>query len=135
MSTPPDERVVLAELGEQGLANLVRAFYERVRNDDLLAPMYRAHLEHSGETWEQAEGRLRDFLIYRFGGSKAYVEERGHPRLRMRHMAFAIDLAAAQRWLALMGGAMDDALVSPAVRAVLQPYFRNTALFMINRED
>ena len=77
---------VHAIMGEEGLTRLVAAFYQRVRTDDVLAPLY------PPEDWEGAEKRLRDFLIYRFGGSDRYIQERGHPRLRGRHMPFSIGI-------------------------------------------
>ena len=55
-----------------------------------------------------AEQRLRDFLVGRFGGPSRYIEARGHPRLRMRHMPFAITPAARQRWLELMARALEE---------------------------
>jgi hemoglobin len=128
------EREVFAELGEGGFDRLVAAFYTRAMADDILGPMYRAALSTSGETVEHARERLRDFLIFRFGGVQKYVEQRGHPRLRMRHMPFAIDWRGAERWIALMNAAMDEAGVSTEARTVLEPYFRQTALFMVNRE-
>lgn len=132
-SPHPDERLVLAELGEDGLARLVSAFYRRVEGDDLLGPMYAAHLETTGETLADAEARLRGFLVFRFGGSRAYVEERGHPRLRMRHMPFAIDARGAERWLMLMRAAMGEVQVPDGAARALWPYFEQTARFMINR--
>ena len=60
-----------------------------------------------------AEQRLRDYLIYRFGGPPNYIEERGHPRLRMRHMPFAITQAARDRWMLLMDRALEQADLPP----------------------
>ena len=118
---------VIDEIGENGVRSMVAAFYRRVREDDLLAPMY-----PDGD-WEGAESRLADFLIYRFGGSQKYIEERGHPRLRMRHMPFSIGEAERDRWLALMGAAMDEVEVPAPVRATLDPFFAQVADFMRNR--
>ena len=61
-----------------------------------------------------AEERLRGFLIFRFGGPPRYIEERGHPRLRMRHAPFAIGQAARNRWVQLMNNAFAEAAL-PAV--------------------
>ena len=74
------EAIVIEQLGEEGIASMTGAFYKRVQRDELIGPMY------PDSDWEGAEKRLRDFLIFRFGGSQRYVEERGHPRLRMRHV-------------------------------------------------
>jgi hemoglobin len=68
-------------IGEEGFTRLVAAFYRRVPQDDILGKMY------PEEDPAGAEQRLRGFLIYRFGGPQHYIEERGHPRLRARHMA------------------------------------------------
>lgn len=114
-------------IGEDGFARLVRAFYAQVPGDDVLGPMYPA------EDLAGAEARLRDFLVGRFGGPLRYVEQRGHPRLRARHSPFAIDRAARDRWVQLMGRALDAAGFPPDVDGVLRPFFADTATFMINR--
>src|SRR5437763_1435413 len=83
---------VYGRIGEQGIARVVAAFYRRVPQDDVLGPMY------PPQDLQGAEERLRDFLIYRFGGPQRYLEQRGHPRLRARHGRFAIDQRARDRW-------------------------------------
>jgi hemoglobin len=120
------EGEVYARIGEDGFARLVRAFYAQVPADDILGAMYPAH-DLAG-----AEERLRDFLIGRFGGPPRYIEQRGHPRLRMRHMPFVIDAAARHRWVALMDRALDEAALPGEAVAVLQPFFHHMASFMIN---
>ena len=120
---------VYERIGESGFERLVAGFYRRVRNDDLLGPMY------PPDDWDAAEERLRDFLVGRFGGPMRYVERRGHPRLRMRHMPFRIDSAARDRWLDLMGAAMAEAKLPDDVAAVLTPYFVQTADHMRNAPD
>ena len=128
MSAPPlDEGLVYARIGEDGFARLVRAFYAQVPADDILGPMYPAD-DLSG-----AEDRLRDFLVGRIGGPPRYMEQRGHPRLRMRHMPFAVDTAARDRWVALMDRALVEAELPEDAVAVLQPFFHHMASFMINR--
>ena len=62
-----------------------------------------------------------------------YVEERGHPRLRMRHLPFAIDGEARNRWVALMDRALDDAELPPEAGALLRAFFHSTATFLRNR--
>jgi hemoglobin len=123
------EEMVLAALGEEGFRELVAAFYRRVREDDLIGPMYPA------DDWEGSERRLADFLVFRFGGDDRYLRERGHPRLRMRHFPFSIGLAERDRWLALMGGAMDEQGVRGSVREALDGFFAQVADFMRNREE
>ncbi len=71
-----DEMEVFSAVGEEGFARLIAAFYEQVPGDDILGPMYPKH------DMVGAEQRLRDYLIYRFGGPQRYIEERGHPRLK-----------------------------------------------------
>ena len=127
MSMPLDEGQVYARIGEEGFARLVRAFYAQVPGDDILGPMYPA------EDMEGAEVRLRDFLVGRFGGPPRYMEQRGHPRLRMRHMPFAIDAAGRNRWVALMDRALVEAEIPKDAAAVLTPFFHHMASFMIIR--
>ena len=122
-----DEAAVYSAIGEDGFARLVRGFYKQVPDDPVLGPMY------PGDDLPGAEQRLRDFLIGRFGGPPRYVEERGHPRLRMRHMPFAIDGEARNRWVALMDRALDEAALPPDVSAVLRGFFHSTATFLRNR--
>jgi hemoglobin len=121
------EEQVYAAIGDDGFARLVRTFYAQVPGDDVLGPMYPAH-DLAG-----AEERLRDFLIGRFGGPPRYIEQRGHPRLRMRHAPFAIDTAARDRWVILMDRALDETRLPAEVTSVLREFFHATATFMINR--
>ena len=120
-------RTLYEVLGESGFERLTQAFYARVPDDDILGPMYPA-----GQT-EAARVQLRDFLVGRFGGPQRYIEQRGHPRLRMRHMPFPIDERARDRWMELMSQALDEAGFEPEVSAFLLRYFADTATFMINR--
>jgi len=127
------ETRVYSILGEDGFARLVAAFYRRVETDDILGPMYRDSTERAGETLADAERRLLDFLIYRFGGPARYIERRGHPRLRARHAPFVIDRAAADRWVALMDDAMAETQVPADAAAAMRPFFAHAAELMINR--
>lgn len=114
-------------VGDDGIARVTAAFYDAVRRDELLAPMY------PEDDWAGAEQRLRDFLVGRFGGPQRYVEQRGHPRLRMRHARFAIDAAARDRWFELMGAAIDAADLPPDVAERMRDFLGQTATFLINR--
>ena len=97
--------------------------------DDILGPMYpKADLA-------AAEERLRDFLIGRFGGPTRYIEQRGHPRLRMRHAPFPIGRDARDRWMELMTKALDAAHLPPDVSAFLRDFFDAVATMMVNRGD
>jgi hemoglobin len=80
-----------------------------------------------------AEARLRDFLIYRFGGPTRYIEQRGHPRLRARHAPFGIDQNARDRWMQLMGDALAESALPPEVRDTMRQFLDGIATFLINR--
>ena len=116
-------------IGDDGFRRLIRAFYSQVPGDDILGPMYPA------EDLAGAEQRLADFLIFRFGGPPRYIEERGHPRLRVRHLPFAIGQAARDRWVATMDRALDEAQLPAQAAQVLRTFFADIATFMINREE
>lgn len=118
---------IYGAIGEEGFHRLVAAFYEQVPGDDILGPMYPA------DDMTGAEQRLRDFLVGRFGGPPRYMEQRGHPRLRMRHAPFAIDGDARDRWVELMSRALDQADFMPEVDAALREFFANVATMLINR--
>lgn len=122
-----EESEVYTALGEEGFTRLVHAFYRQVPGDDVLGPLYPA-----GDM-EGAEKRLRGFLIFRFGGPQQYIEERGHPRLRMRHAPFPVNQAARDRWMELMGRAMRETDVPEEAAAILRSYFESTATAMMNR--
>lgn len=113
-------------LGEDCLRAVVAGFYRRVPQDPILGPMYPAH-DLAG-----AEHRLRSFLVYRFGGPPEYLRERGHPRLRMRHMPFVIDQAARDRWMALMLAAIDEQPAAAPHRAYLEKFLGDIATFLMN---
>jgi hemoglobin len=120
---------VYSAIGEAGFERLVAAFYKQVPGDEVLGLMYPAH------DLQGAEQRLRDFLIYRFGGPPRYIQQRGHPRLRMRHAPYPIGEQARDRWLALMSRALDQAMLPPDARNVLREFFASTATFLMNRAE
>ncbi len=122
-----EEQELFSAIGEDGFARLIAAFYRQVPQDDILGPMYK------GRDLAAAEQRLRDFLIYRFGGPERYISERGHPRLRMRHVPFAIDQAARDRWVRLMSRALEETQLPPDAEQVLRGFLEATATAMINR--
>ena len=124
-----DELDVYAAIGEHGFHRLIAAFYRQVPQDDILGPMY------PRQDLAGAEQRLRDFLIGRFGGPQRYIEQRGHPRLRMRHMPFAVNPAARQRWMQLMTNALDEVKLPPDVDAFLRQFFEGVSAMLVNRED
>jgi len=122
------EQDVYGRVGEQAIAGVVAAFYARVPHDDVLGPMY------PPEDLAGAEQRLRDFLIYRFGGPQRYLEERGHPRLRARHGRFAIDQRARDRWMTLMTAALAEARLPADVEMVMRTFLDGIATFLMNRQ-
>lgn len=124
-----NEAGVMAACGEDGIRRMVAAFYRHVGTDDLIRPMYPA------ADLEAAEGRLAEFLLFRLGASTRYIETRGHPKLRMRHLTFKIGLAERDRWLELMTKAMEETGVPPAAREFLDPFFAQVADFMRNQAD
>lgn len=124
-----DESIIRAQMSGDDLRRLTAAFYRRVKTDDLIGPMYpREHLAG-------AEQRLGDFLCYRLLGDQKYIDERGHPRLRMRHAPFSIGIAERDRWLSLMEGAIEETGVPELSAVVLRALFRQVADFMRNRAE
>ncbi len=122
-----DEAVIYTILGESGFTKLVAAFYERIKTDDLIKPMY------PEDDMEGSEERLRDFLLFRFGNDPRYQAKRGHPRLRMRHAPFAIGEAEVDRWLKLMDEAMVETKVPDSIQLELRTFFTMVAHNMKNR--
>jgi hemoglobin len=124
-----EEADIYSIIGEEGFTRLVAAFYRQVPDDDLLGPMY------PKEERKAAEQRLRGFLVYRFGGPPTYIEERGHPRLRARHLPFRINQAARDRWMQLMNKAFVAAALPIEVEQHLRAFFEQMSTFMINQVD
>lgn len=122
-----EEAEVFGALGEAGFQQLVHAFYSQIPGDDILGPLYPVN-DMAG-----AEKRLRGFLMFRFGGPQHYVEERGHPRLRMRHAPFPVNQAARDRWMELMERALGQVSMPKEAEAILREYFHSTATAMMNR--
>lgn len=112
--------------GEEFFTRLTAGFYARVATDAVLRPMY------PEDELGAAEERLRLFLIQYWGGPATYSEQRGHPRLRMRHAPFPIDLDAHNRWLACMHDALVDQQLDHDLAEELWEYLRMAARAMIN---
>ena len=105
---------------------LIGHFYAAVATDPILRPIY---LE---DDLGPAQRRLTLFLAQYWGGPRTYDDERGHPRLRMRHAPFAIDLGARDRWLTLMRAAVAAESPPPDVATELDVYFEMAAEAMRN---
>ncbi|PZQ88402.1 MAG: globin [Leifsonia xyli] len=115
--------------GRATFERLVRRFYEGVRTDELLWPMYPEH------DLEGAIRRLTGFLEQYWGGPTSYSQERGHPRLRMRHAPFPVTPTARERWLAHMRVAVDELELSPLHEGMLWDYLERAAHAMVNTAE
>jgi len=115
--------------GHATFTALVDRFYEGVAEDELLRPMY------PEEDLGPAKVRLQTFLEQYWGGPKTYGEQRGHPRLRMRHAPFPVSPAARDAWLAHMRAAVDSLELSPLHEATLWDYLERAAHSMVNTVD
>jgi hemoglobin len=115
--------------GEATFGRLVERFYQGVAEDPVLRPLY----PKDPEMFAAAEGHLRQFLIQYWGGPGTYSEQRGHPRLRMRHSPFAIGRAERDAWMRHMRAAIDSLDLTPPVREAFLEYFENAATAMMNR--
>lgn len=115
--------------GEAFFVELVQGFYRRVASDVLLRPLYPADLAAS-------ERHLALFLQQYWGGAGTYSEERGHPRLRQRHMPFVITEAERDAWFGHMAAALDEVVVArgidPVLEARMLDHFAETADFLVN---
>ena len=113
--------------GEEFFTKLVAGFYEQVKGNEILAPMY------PPEDLEGAERRLRMFLEQYWGGPKTYGQERGHPRLRMRHAEFHVNHAARDEWLRCMENSLSKLDIEPSMREELWGYLTSAADAMVNK--
>ena len=113
--------------GDRPFYALVEAFYRSVEADPILRPLYPDDLTHAKE-------HLALFLIQRFGGHTAYGEQRGHPRLRMRHVPFRIGPAERDAWLRCMAAAVKETPAFAPFREALTRYFTESANFLVNTD-
>jgi hemoglobin len=125
MSEAP-QTLYAAAGGDDTFRRLVDAFYDGVATDAVLRPLYPEDLAPSRE-------HLCLFLIQYFGGPTHYSALRGHPRLRMRHLPFAIGVRERDAWVGHMHAAIDQTGIVEPVRGVLLRYFEDAATFLINR--
>ena len=115
--------------GHDTFARLVARFYRNVAADPDLRALY------PEQDLGPAEERLRMFLEQYWGGPTTYGEQRGHPRLRMRHSPFVVDTAARDRWLAAMRDAVTSLELPPMYESVLWDYLERAAWSMVNTFD
>ncbi len=112
--------------GHDTFVRLVHRFYEGVAADEFLRPMY------PEEDLGPAQERLTLFLEQYWGGPTTYSDERGHPRLRMRHLPFKVDSNARDHWLTHMRAAVTSLDLPPAYESILWDYLERAAFSMIN---
>ncbi|MGI4787901.1 MAG: hemoglobin-like protein [Janthinobacterium lividum] len=120
---------IYAQVGEdQPFFDLVDVFYRGVESDPVLRSLYPDDLTPAKE-------HLALFLIQRFGGHDRYHRERGHPRLRMRHVPFQIGRVESDAWLRQMFAAVEAVPAFHPFRDIMQRYFAESAAFLINRHE
>ena len=112
--------------GEAPFRALVDAFYAKVYADPVLRPMF-------PDDMQESKRRQFLFLVQFFGGPNWYAQERGHPRLRMRHFPFAIDQLARDHWLRHMLDAIDETGITGEARDEMRAYFERASTFLINK--
>lgn len=130
-SEPPAERrVTYFEQfgGHDTFVHLVELFYQGVADDPVLRPMYPDDLAPAKE-------RLLLFLEQYWGGPTTYSEQRGHPRLRLRHAPFRVDADARDRWLRHMRAAVTQLRLAPPLESLLWDYLERAAWSMVNTLD
>jgi hemoglobin len=113
---------VFSRVGGDFFDRLAAAFYASVRTDPVLLALYPHPDDLAG-----AQRRLSMFLAQYWGGPTTYSDERGHPRLRMRHASYPIDEAMRDRWLSHMCAALDVCAAPPDVSAEMRDYFVRAA--------
>lgn len=113
--------------GHETFVKLTSEFYRRVARDEDFKALY------PEEDLGPAERRLRMFLEQYWGGPTTYSQERGHPRLRMRHTPFPVDTWARETWLKHMRAALDTLQLSPLHDGIMWDYFDRAAHAMVNR--
>ncbi len=126
MSLQPEPTFYEQVGGHETFVRLVDAFYDGVATDPVLRPMY------PEEDLAPAKERLRMFLEQYWGGPTAYGDQRGHPRLRMRHAPFRVNPDARDRWLAHMRVAVESLRLAPLLESMLWDYLERAAWSMVN---
>ena len=126
LAQAPTANVYEAAGGEPAFRELVGRFYARVATDPVLRAVY------PEEDLSGATERLTLFLIQYWGGPSTYSQQRGHPRLRLRHQPFAIGRRERDAWLGHMTAAVDSLDLTPGVKKALLDYFDAASTAMIN---
>jgi hemoglobin len=115
--------------GSPTIRGIVKRFYAGVASDEVLRPLY------PEPDLTDAEERFAMFLEQYWGGPTAYSDQRGHPRLRMRHAPFAVTPKARDHWLLHFRAGLDEADLTPEQHAQFWEYVVHAAQFMINTLD
>jgi hemoglobin len=125
-----DEATFYDEIGGfETFRRIVAKFYEGVAGDEVLRPMY------PEEDLGPAEERFLHFLVQYWGGPTTYSDQRGHPRLRMRHAPFPVNQTARDHWLQHFRAALDSVELTPEQDARFWAYVTHAANFMVNTPD
>ena len=124
-----DHTLYAAVGGEPTFRRLVGGFYDRVRTDPILRPLY------PESELDAAQERLFGFLVQYWGGPDTYSQERGHPRLRLRHAPFAIGAAERDAWLRNMRAALDDVALDAEHDAAVWEHLHRAAYMLQNVPD
>ena len=115
--------------GMETIHTIVNTFYAGVADDEVLRPMYEE------EDLGPAADRFSLFLAQYWGGPSTYGEQRGHPRLRMRHAPFAVTPTSAEHWLRHFRTGLDAADLTPEQDAQFWAYVTHAAQFMVNTPE
>ncbi len=129
MMTEPQQTFYDAVGGADTFRKLTATFYQQVEHDEILRPLY------PEEDLAPAERRMRMFLEQYWGGPRTYSDERGHPRLRMRHAPFTIGPLERDAWLRCMHiaiASIDESVLDASHRAQLVDYMEMAANSMVN---
>lgn len=129
LSFNPQGKTVYDQIGgDVAFRRLVDAFYIRVEQDPVLRPLFPSDL---------TEGKEYQFLFLTqyWGGPARYAEQRGHPRLRMRHFPFAIGQKERDAWVGHMVAAIDEVGIPEPARSQMIEYFDRVGTFMINKPE
>ena len=128
MTVQPGEQPTFYEQvgGHETFVRLVDVFYDGVAADPVLRQMY------PDEDLTAAKERLRMFLEQYWGGPTTYSQQRGHPRLRMRHAPFRVNPDARDRWISHMRAAVESLRLAPMLESVLWDYLERAAWSMVN---
>jgi hemoglobin len=113
--------------GDTTFFQLAEAFYRGVEGDAELRPLYPEDLTAPTE-------HMALFLIQYFGGPQTYMQTRGHPRLRMRHMPFVIGKKERDAWVRHMTAAVEELEIAEPYRGDMLKYFSDAATFLMNKE-